>query len=157
MMRALLASLLCLALAAPASAQPAPPAQAQTDAAILQSCLAETMDVGPLDACIGAVAGPCMAEDGGETTAGLVECHGREHAAWDAQLNAVYRRLGGASGGPLQRAQRAWIAFRDANCEAMAAPFEGGSIVRVIHASCMAETTARRTIELLAFERAMEV
>ncbi|MBI1188038.1 MAG: DUF1311 domain-containing protein [Alphaproteobacteria bacterium] len=160
-MRALLASLLLIGLTPLAVAQAPTPAETRADANALRACIAETMDAGPLEGCIGAIAGPCMAHDGGETTVGLVACRMREHAAWDGELNAVYRRLNGPSASgevsPLQRAQRAWIVFRDANCDAMAAPFEGGSIARVIVASCMAETTARRAIELLAFERAMEV
>jgi len=122
----------------------------------LSQCIAGAGDNAALEGCVGVVSSSCIAEEGGDTTMGMVQCYAREHAAWDGQLNAVYRRLRqGDDGGEsaLQRAQRAWITFRDANCEAMTLPYSGGSLRSVLHASCMADMTAHRTIELIRFEQ----
>ena len=48
----------------------------------------------------------------------------------------------------LRDAQRAWITFRDAACEAESILFRGGSMEPLILASCMADLTRRRTNDL---------
>ncbi|MGB0126460.1 MAG: lysozyme inhibitor LprI family protein [Rhodocyclaceae bacterium] len=47
----------------------------------------------------------------------------------------------------MQEAQRAWIKFRDANCDFYYDP-EGGSLARVSANDCMMSSTARRAKEL---------
>jgi uncharacterized protein YecT (DUF1311 family) len=54
-------------------------------------------------------------------------------------------------GNTLLTAQRAWLAYRDAACEAHASPFEGGSLQPLIRATCLSEITAERTRMLLEF------
>lgn len=134
---------------------------ARADAAILASCIERASEDPDLDTCMNTISVPCMSDVEGQTTAGMIFCHMREAQAWDGQLNAVYRRLrGGASandeGGRLQQAQRAWIAFRDANCDFEASLYEGGSLAGVLFASCMSDMTARRAIDLIVFERNSE-
>ena len=74
---------------------------------------------------------PATAEDcaDAEDVIPRLECLGDVHAAEDARLNAVWRRVleEFPSGGDrevhreeIRAAQRAWIAFRDADCEAVA-------------------------------------
>jgi uncharacterized protein YecT (DUF1311 family) len=52
----------------------------------------------------------------------------------------------------LLKAQRAWLAYRDAACEVQASPYEGGSIQPLIWFSCLSELTAERTRMLLEFQ-----
>lgn len=49
----------------------------------------------------------------------------------------------------LLKAQRAWIDYRDGQCEAEGAQFAGGSIRPLIVNSCLADKTRQRTEELL--------
>ena len=128
----------------------------------LEACLADTDR--PAD-CIGSLAGSCMAaRPDGESTLGMVECIGVETAAWDGLLNATYRavmesaRDADATGdvlseehtrvATLRDAQRAWIAFRDADCLAQAARWGLGSLGQVSAANCLLSMTAERTIHL---------
>jgi len=49
----------------------------------------------------------------------------------------------------IRQAQRAWIAFRDAHCEAEAFPVRGGSLHPLVIATCRTELTEQRTSYLL--------
>jgi uncharacterized protein YecT (DUF1311 family) len=48
----------------------------------------------------------------------------------------------------LRDAQRAWIAFRDADCAARYAMWQDGTIRTIVGANCHLTMTAQRTIEL---------
>jgi uncharacterized protein YecT (DUF1311 family) len=48
----------------------------------------------------------------------------------------------------LRRAQRAWITYRDAHCEAMSAHSRGGSMEPMLISGCKASLTEDRTKEL---------
>jgi uncharacterized protein YecT (DUF1311 family) len=48
----------------------------------------------------------------------------------------------------LQAAQRLWIQFRDANCEAEYDLYSGGSAGPIVREACLAATTRQRTAEL---------
>ena len=48
----------------------------------------------------------------------------------------------------LLTAQRAWMAFRDAECAQSSLLFEGGTLARVVHVGCVNQMTAERAIEL---------
>jgi len=126
-----------------------PLAAAADDAATLTSCIAAE-EYG--HACIGRISEPCMAEPGGETTAGMITCTGRETEAWDALLNIEYQRLieqlGGKGTDKMRDAQRAWITMRDGDCALAYETFEGGTIAGVIAAGCMLDRTATRTLQL---------
>lgn len=45
-------------------------------------------------------------------------------------------------------AQRAWINFRNANCEFERSQFEGGTMAPAIQAGCLAQLTKTRTTQL---------
>lgn len=80
----------------------------------------------------------------------------------DAELNAAYKQARAAMRRidalqpanevgaviALRDAQRAWITYRDAACEAESILFRGGSMEPLILASCMADLTRRRTNDL---------
>lgn len=84
------------------------------------------------------------------------QCAGIAYQEADAELNRVWadlraRRGEGHSWDPILEAQRLWIPFRDAHCEAVAAPYEGGSIQPLIRSSCLTDVTEQRTAQLRDF------
>lgn len=98
------------------------------------------------------------------STQANVECYVAEHGLWDKRLNAAYQSLIKKfttddeelplAGTPkptarvelLRQAQRAWVAFRDADCKVETR--EGGSSARVTGASCVLDHTIERTLTL---------
>ena len=103
------------------------------------------------EACIGIIANPCLGEEGNDTTVGMTDCHLREAAAWDVRLNAAYKKILALPQNVAEayrKEQRAWIAFRDAACEASGAEYEGGTAAHVARASCNMELTARQALRL---------
>ncbi|TIO76704.1 MAG: lysozyme inhibitor LprI family protein [Mesorhizobium sp.] len=79
-------------------------------------------------------------------------CANADYEAADAKLNAAYKELFGSNDEKaqklLQAAQRAWIAFRDAECAYSAADSEGGSIHPMEVSQCLTELTNERTKQL---------
>jgi uncharacterized protein YecT (DUF1311 family) len=79
-------------------------------------------------------------------------CAGVDYQAADAKLNAAYKDLVGRNDEKanklLQAAQRAWIAFRDAECAYSTADSVGGSIHPMEVSQCLAEVTNERTKQL---------
>lgn len=92
----------------------------------------------------------CMDASGG-VTASMIDCIGNEYALQDAALNAAYAALRAAlpaeRRAQLQAVQRAWIAYRDANCGFYADP-DGGTLARVAANDCLLRETATRAAEL---------
>lgn len=83
-----------------------------------------------------------------DTTLSITECSMVTHKAWDVILNERYRALI-ASSPPklklkLQKAQRAWIVSRDADCDAVYENWIGGTIRGPMYAGCMVEKTSER-------------
>jgi uncharacterized protein YecT (DUF1311 family) len=72
--------------------------------------------------------------------------------AADTELNAFYasvkKKLEAADLARLETAQRAWIRYLDANCEAETALYAGGSIQPAVHSGCLERTTRARIAEL---------
>ncbi|MGK9164662.1 DUF1311 domain-containing protein [Inquilinus limosus] len=100
---------------------------------------------------------PAAAQDcPDDSQAGLNQCAGAAYKKADAALNATYRqimaRLKGndAAAKALVAAQRAWIAYRDAECRFMASGVEGGSVQPMIVAQCLEQVTSQRTDDLEA-------
>lgn len=96
----------------------------------------------------------CLDSPDGASTMGMVQCIGTELAVQDAALNAAYRTLivdmtpDQKTG--LQKAQRAWIAFRDADCASRYSP-DWGSMSTLDANFCVLRRTTERTIELEGF------
>ncbi|ACO79230.1 hypothetical protein AvCA_30650 [Azotobacter vinelandii CA] len=92
----------------------------------------------------------CMDKAGG-VTAGMIDCIGTELATQDRRLNAAYRTLGQnltpERRQRLQRTQRLWLQYRDANCDFYADP-DGGSLARVAANECVLRETTERAAEL---------
>lgn len=97
--------------------------------------------------------GACMDASGG-VTFDMIDCITAEHERQDARLNRAYKKvMAGLSDDrkdALRAAQRAWITFRDANCDFHFDP-EGGTWARVEANSCMMSETAERATELEQF------
>lgn len=81
-------------------------------------------------------------------------CASENFSAADAKLNETYQNLIGASdantGKLLQTAQRAWIVFRDAECEYTTAGSEDGSIHPMEVSECLTRLTNDRITQLTA-------
>ncbi|RIX26978.1 lysozyme inhibitor LprI family protein [Sphingomonas edaphi] len=86
-------------------------------------------------------------------TADILECLQARSERWDKQLNVNFRNALQRAEGPqkaaLRQAQRAWIEYRDANCEAYGA--RQGSLRLIEAAECIRSMTAERASELQNF------
>ncbi len=104
------------------------------------------------ESCIGVVSAACIQAQGNDSTAVVVECYRRETAAWDARLNAAYKKALAEAGGAdvaegFRSTQRAWIAFRDASCKQPYIVFKG-TMAAPMEAFCTMDMTARQVIWL---------
>jgi uncharacterized protein YecT (DUF1311 family) len=97
----------------------------------------------------------CLDKAGGVTPA-MMDCISAELKRQDALLNQNYRKLmASLSAGrkkALQEAQRAWIKFRDTNCDFYYDP-DGGSAARIDANECLLNATADRAKELAQLAR----
>lgn len=147
----MLSELLALTLAF--SVQKSPPADAHSDEARLNACLAQAEFA---ESCIGVVSNACQNNPGGSTTYGMMECERRENELWDQRLNAAYSQMReimrereqSSRRDALLAAQRLWLQYRDAECEQRGLAYEGGTMMGVIHNSCFNAFTAQRALEL---------
>ncbi|UIK04056.1 lysozyme inhibitor LprI family protein [Neorhizobium galegae] len=96
-------------------------------------------------------------------------CSQRDYDAADKALNAQYQttrkamkawdadamsELKGAEDA-LVKAQRAWVAYRDAQCISTGFQAHGGSMVPMLISGCQADLTRKRTAELKELTEAM--
>jgi len=130
----------------------------QIDPQTVRACF-ETTGPGMVQPpCVGFAAQTCQAQPGGQTTLGISACLQGETQAWDDLLNAQYKGARAqmlAQGGPaladqLLEAQRAWIAFRDADCGLEYSIWGDGSMRVIAAAQCQLRKTAQRVFELRA-------
>lgn len=115
----------------------------------------------------GGAAGPALADDtpdckAPQTQADMTICAGKDHEKADKDLNAAYQKLrkqlaerdktaDASSKGAtdaLVTAQRAWVAFRDANCALAGFQARGGTMEPMLIASCLADMSSKRADEL---------
>ncbi|MTH79947.1 lysozyme inhibitor LprI family protein [Paracoccus aestuariivivens] len=84
----------------------------------------------------------------------LNACAEQDYRTADRRLNEIYGKVSARladipdSKAALVRAQRAWIAFRDADCDFRASSVVEGSVYPMIHSSCLAELTEARSTAL---------
>jgi uncharacterized protein YecT (DUF1311 family) len=138
---------------------PLPPAAAdpRTDhSPALNECIATSLlEPVALNACRGVVSERCRAEQGDATFA-LVLCISDEADAWGRIVAAVTTRLR-TSGETdalalLDGVETQWQAYREAECAYRQSRFGTGSGAQVEYASCMADLSADRAIDLLIYE-----
>ncbi|MGZ9737768.1 lysozyme inhibitor LprI family protein [Pseudomonas sp. GNP012] len=88
--------------------------------------------------------------DNASDQATMNQCAAQQNAAADKELNALYQQITSRfKGNPdnkklLVGAQRAWVAFRDAECKFSASGVEGGSVYPLIYSNCTTELTKAR-------------
>jgi len=148
----MLTTVFILALSLTPGSEPGP-----RDVQALSACIAASKNP---QSCVGAVSGPCMEfEDSGDTTSGMIACTQRELVLWDQRLNTAYAdlrtRLLNSDQDQRRRdavraAQRAWISYRDAECDQLAMQFLGGTLSGVIAVACLNDMTAERALDLEA-------
>ncbi len=172
MSRSVLAGLLALAALAPARAEPADVAAVDACLALVAERAKAAPAKDELDekpgpggrlaaaaekagheaaSCIGVAAAACVQKEGATTNAALIQCYGREAEAWDALLNRAYRaalaRLEPDAAAGLKKSQRAWLAWRDADCALPALVFKG-TMAGPMQAFCVLDHTARQALSL---------
>ena len=90
----------------------------------------------------------CNREDRGQ----IYDCLVAQHQSLDRHMGRAYNqliaRLPAEEVEPLRRAQRAWIAFRDLDCEAAKFRDRGGREELIYHAECLILRTRTRSDEL---------
>lgn len=164
--------LFCL-IAGPVSAQSFEE-RIQVFADDLEACFFTSDTVELQRACIGDMAENCMdAEEGGHSTLGMSMCSSAEADVWDGLLNREYRETMARAKAAdeddlayfpefanrakaLLEAQRAWIAYRDAECGLAYALWGSGSMRHIAGAGCIMDMTAERAIELRALREPFE-
>jgi uncharacterized protein YecT (DUF1311 family) len=82
------------------------------------------------------------------STVDMLNCNAENLASEDKRLNDVYKKLLAKEDKEgqkkLRAAQRAWITFRDAECEYDSDSMRGGSLQAVLYSGCLAEATKSR-------------
>ncbi|AMS40401.1 lysozyme inhibitor LprI family protein [Aminobacter aminovorans] len=97
-----------------------------------------------------------------QTQMGMNICAAQDYAASDAKLNVAYgdimKRLSDNAGARklLQDSQRAWIAFRDAECKFASSGVEGGSVQPMIHSGCLQGLIDARVTQLGSYLKCEE-
>jgi uncharacterized protein YecT (DUF1311 family) len=92
-----------------------------------------------------------------QTQADMNICADKAYQKADGALNKVYAEIkqrlagNGEATKQLVAAQRAWIAFRDAECAFAASGVSGGSIYPTIYAGCLEDITLARVENLKDF------
>lgn len=111
------------------------------------------------------LAAPALAEEEAEPcgasgiTIDIHNCVSADLALEDKRLNAIYRDLiallktrdkeqDRTNEESLRRAQRAWVAFRDADCEFAGKAMEGGTFEVVLQLQCILKHTSARNQQL---------
>lgn len=140
----------------------------------LEQCYEEADGAEAKSQCIGAMAQVCMDDqEGGHTTLGMSSCQNAESQVWDRFLNMENKATMAWStvadedeakhfpefakrAEHLRSAQRAWIAFRDAECALEYAQWGSGSMRSIAGTDCLMRMTAERTIELLQMRELFE-
>ncbi len=93
----------------------------------------------------------CLASKAAYTTMGQVQCIGDAVAVQDARLNKTYAKtmakLTPEQQDKLRAAQRAWLAFKDADCQSLQDD-EWGTMSRVTANMCALDRTTERADEL---------
>ena len=89
----------------------------------------------------------------------LTQCADRQLSASDTVLNQTYRKLladlDDEHRALLQKAQRAWVGFRDADCDLDASTALGGSMYGMLVSDCRTAMTNTRVKDLKALRTSL--
>lgn len=104
------------------------------------------------------LASPAVAQEcAGTTQTELNMCANDAYVAADKALNATYQDISGRLGdaanvrAKLIASERAWIAFRDAQCDFAASGVDGGSVAPMIVTDCRTSLTLVRQADLATY------
>ncbi|RFB90936.1 urease-associated protein [Rhizobium leguminosarum bv. trifolii] len=103
------------------------------------------------------------------TQSDMTSCEAARHETADKALNVQYKKTRAALAAvdkdfdgdmkgaeqALVKAQRAWIDYRDAECDAFGFQARGGTMEPMLVAGCLANITDKRTKELKELEDTM--
>jgi uncharacterized protein YecT (DUF1311 family) len=102
----------------------------------------------------------CLKKD--PSTAGMLECLGKAYTSWDAELNAIYKKLLAslpAEGqNALRESQRAWLKYRDQEfllLEKLYGLMEG-SMYQTMQAADRVDFVRKRALELSSYLDVLE-
>ncbi|MCY4050997.1 MAG: lysozyme inhibitor LprI family protein [Gammaproteobacteria bacterium] len=108
-----------------------------------------------LDQCTNRMSGPCIDIEGGGSDVRMRDCILAETMVWEKYLNLEYEKTmaalkewPGEYDQALLEAQRAWTAFRHADCRLVDPIGHLGTYQRLLVAECYQTMTAERTLEL---------
>lgn len=135
-------------------------ASAGPNSGLLDACLSASESRDADAGCLYQVYEACLAETGDDSTYGMSTCLQVEYQDWDRVLNDLWPAVRddataadardpdqtGANLDSLMRAQRAWIAFRDAECANTYQRFSDGTIRGIVAGYCQIDMTAARVI-----------
>ncbi|MCP4401916.1 MAG: DUF1311 domain-containing protein [bacterium] len=102
----------------------------------------------------------CIAQD--SSTMGMLSCLDEGYSRWDSELNFMYQGLRGLLNQQqkeaLKKAQRAWIAYRDAEFETINLIYGSlqGSMWRLAAMSAKVEMVKARTLDLQAYSESLQ-
>jgi uncharacterized protein YecT (DUF1311 family) len=99
---------------------------------------------------------PCPKDP--QSTLELEGCAEKAILVADAQINALAKTIFGrladdAAKKDFVAAQKAWVAFRKADCAAVSDKYEGGTLAGVLDAQCQADRSKQRVKDLKAFDK----
>lgn len=90
--------------------------------------------------------------DNAATTAAMHQCANQEFEFYDKKLNQIYQTLqskvGSENKAALTEAQRAWVAFRDKECQFSSQQNAGGTIQPINLLGCYTNLTQKRITDL---------
>jgi uncharacterized protein YecT (DUF1311 family) len=116
-------------------------------------CLLSALSIADRMACIGAASQDCLAQGGGSIVESF--CYDGERAFWDARLNDTYQAALAAAqakhpdlADALTALQRAWIPYRDAQCDAVFADWGEGTGRSPEFMACQMKLTAQQALML---------
>jgi uncharacterized protein YecT (DUF1311 family) len=88
------------------------------------------------------------------STLEILDCGSRETERWYGRLNRAYQArmnsLNDRQRGALKRAEKAWLAFRDADCAAYEDD-DWGAVSKIDASQCTLRRTIERALELESF------
>ena len=103
---------------------------------------------------------PCPKGTARQTTVGIEGCAEHELLRTDTKIvasqRAIFGRLGAKGRSAFASAERSWLSYRHAYCNARAASYEGGSIAPVIFVTCEVSINKTHLRQLLSFRRELQ-
>ncbi|MDO5059199.1 MAG: lysozyme inhibitor LprI family protein [Neisseria sp.] len=98
--------------------------------------------------CISVCAGLAYAKCDDLPTVELAECVDKEGGQIERKLAATYKKAAKRGGKKLVAAQKWWVRYKEADCDAQAAQYEGGSMWGIVYRTCLNSKAAAREREL---------